>query len=212
MKFKIAAALIALSLVSASPANAATKAGSACPTLNKTATVSGVTLKCTAKSGKKVWVAQPKVYGTLSNPAPAGTAVKAGDWLITVTEVTDDASEAVCAANMFNSGCTTDDDYNSIVDPQSTKRWVRIGVTVVNRGKSTDAPVMGDVGVLSKGRIYWNGIFQPTTDEIMQNADLTPGGSMDGALFVNLPKGVDAGTIAIKPALFSSNIFYFKKP
>jgi hypothetical protein len=212
MKIKIAAFLVALTLAIASPAAAATKAGATCPTLNKTAVVGGVTLKCTAKSGKKVWVAQAKAYGTLSNPTPVGTALKAGDWQITVNDLTDDASEAVCAANMFNSGCTTDDVYNSVVDPASDKRWVRIGVTIVNRGKSTDAPVMGDVGILSKGRIYWNGIFQPTTDEIMQNSDLIPGGSIDGALFVNLPKSVAVGTIAIKTVLFSSNIYYFKKP
>lgn len=212
MKLKIAAVLVALSLVIASPANAATKAGAACPTLNKTAVVGGVTLKCTSKAGKKIWVAQPKAFGTLANPTPAGVPLKAGTWQITVNDVTDDASDSVCAANMFNSGCTTDDDYNSIVDPASQKRWVRIGVTIINRGNSTDAPVMGDVGVLSKGRIYWNGIFQPSTDEIMQNSDLIPGGSIEGALFVNLPKNVAVGTIAIKTALFSSNIYYFKKP
>ena len=212
MKFKIAAVLVAMSLVIASPAHAATKAGASCPSLNKTAVVGSVTLKCTAKSGKKVWVAQPKAYGTLSNPTPVGMPLKAGAWQVTVNDITDDASQSVCAANMFNSGCTTDDDYNSIVDPASDKRWVRIGVTIVNRSNATDAPVMGDVGILSKGRIYWNGIFQPTTDEIMQTSDLLPGGSIDGALFVNLPKSVALGTIAIKTALFSSNIYYFKKP
>lgn len=212
MKIKLAAVLTALSLFIAGPVFAANKAGAACPTVNKSVVVNGVTLKCTSKAGKKIWVAQPKIYGTLANPVPAGTPFKAGNWEITVTGITDNDSEAVCAANMFNSGCTTDDDFNSIVDPKSDKRWVRIGVTVANRGKTTDSPVMGDVGILSNGRIYWNGIFQPSTDEIIQSADLIPGGSIEGALFVNLPKNVALGSIAIKTAIFSSSIYYFKKP
>lgn len=213
MRIKCVAVLVALSLTLATPAFAATaKAGAACPTLNKTTVVNGVTLKCTSKSGKKVWVAQPKVFGTLANPVPAGQPFKAGTWEITVSDITDDVSDSVCEANMFNSGCTTDDDFNSVVDPKSDKRWVRIGVTVVNRGKTTDSPVFGDVGILSNGRIYWNGIFQPSTDEIIQSSDLIPGGSIEGALFVNLAKTASLGSIAIKTNLFSSSIYYFKKP
>lgn len=210
--FKAAGAvLIATSLIigGATPAMAA-KAGGSCSKVNST-TVSGTKLlKCTKKGSKKVWVSAGIAYGTSAAPAPVGTAVKIGTASFTLESVEEGIDAWICDENSFNDGCTWDDDFNTVVDPAATKKWLRFNVDVENTGSSIYEPYFGDVGVVVNGKITWQGWLQPTVSGGLDDLTVLSGTTDSGDLYVQVPKGSSPTQLILRPNLFEKKFSFFK--
>lgn len=189
-------------------ANAAA-AGGTCTKLNSTTISGSKILKCTKKGSKKVWVSAGIAYGTSGAPAPIGKAIKIGSGNYTLTSVEEGIDEWICEENSFNNGCTWDDDFEVIVDPTSTKKWVRFNFDVSNAGSGILEPYFGDVGVVSKGKISWQGWLQPTVDGAVDDLTILSGSMDSGALYVQVPKSLSYTQLVLRPNLFENSFYFF---
>lgn len=202
-------ALIATLLV-AGPAEANTvRVNGKCDKVNSVASVSGKAVKC-VKSGSKLTWKTYKPKATSRDAVPFGANMNIGSWTAKVVKMNNDVSRFICAENMFNDGCTYDGNYNGIPDPSSKKRWVEFVFEVRNRSKDDLSPSMGDVGVLNKGKVTWQGLFQPSTDDNPQNITLIPRGKSRVSYYVFLDKKIRPDTVVLKPEFFGSKTFFFK--
>jgi hypothetical protein len=203
--------VLASTLVFSAPgaANAASS-GSLCSKLNATKISGTKILKCTKKGKKKVWVSVGIAYGTSGAPAPIGKAIKIGNGNYTLTSVEDGIDEWVCEQNSFNSGCTYDEEFNSVVDPASTKRWVRFNLSVSNLSSGILEPYFGDVGVVAAGKISWQGWRQPSVDGRLDDLTILSRSKDTGSLYVQIPKSVTFTQLVLRPSLWDKNFFFFR--
>lgn len=211
MKKVIAIAIAAMISMSGFTAAQATtvKAGAACSKVNTVAAAAGKAVKCTKKGGKLVWSNfTPKA--TSNDQVPFGAWHKTGDWQVRVLAVNDNVSEFICSQNMFNDGCEINDDFEGVPDLTEDSRWVEVVLDMKNLTKEDASPYFGDVGFLNKGRVNWQGIFQPTTDNDPDYITLVPGGKSEASFYVFLKNGLSVTTLALKPDYFSNKTFYFK--
>lgn len=212
MKLAALAATGALlaSLLVATPAQVATvKINAKCDKANSIASVSGKPVKCTKSGSKLVWK-QYTPKATSKDQVPLGAFIRMGDWSIRLVKVNRDASKFVCSENMFNEGCVLNDDWDGVPDPESKKRWVEFVLEMKNRSKEDLTPDLADVGVLSKGKVVWQGFFQPTIDDDPDRITLTPGAKSKVSYFVYLDKKVKPTVLAVKNEYFSKKAYYFK--
>ena len=208
-KSLLALALGVSLIFSGSIAANAASAGGSCTKLNAT-TVSGTKiLKCSKKGSKKVWVSSGIAYGTSGAPAPIGKAVKIGSGNYTLTSVEEGIDQWVCEQNGFNGGCTYDDDFEVVVDPTSTTRWVRFNFNVSNRASGILEPYFGDVGVVSNGKISWQGWLQPTVDGGVDDLTILPKSMDAGSLYVQMPKSSTYSQLVLRPSLFEKRFYFF---
>jgi len=207
--FAATGALLATLLVAA-PAEANTvKINGKCDKANSVASVSGKAVKCT-KSGSKLSWKQYSPKATSKDQVPVGVNMNIGSWTAKFLETNDDVSEFICEQNMFNDGCTVNDDYDGVPDPASKKRWVEFVFEMRNRSKEDLSPSLADVGVLNKGKVIWHGMFQPSTDDSALYMTLIPGGKSRVSYYVFLDKGIKPDVAVLKPEYFSNKSFYFK--
>lgn len=207
--FSIGLALaLVLSGATAAQAVEVTLNGS-CEKANIVASSGGKAVKCTKKSGKLVWVAFT-TKGSSSDQVPQGAWFKTGDWSVRVIEINDNMSDFICSQNMFNDGCEVNDDFEGVPDPSEDSRWVEIVLTVKNMTKKDASPSFGDMGFLNKGKISWQGLFQPVVDEDPDAITLLPGATSEARYYVFLKNGLATTTFAIKPQLFYDKVYYFK--
>lgn len=205
------ALLLTLTLLAAgsTPAFAA-KAGGSCSKVNST-TVSGTKLlKCTKKGSKKVWVSAGVAYGTSGAPAPIGKNVKIGSANFDLQSVEEGIDGWICEENSFNDGCTWDDDFNVVVDPTSTSKWLRFNLDVTNSGSDIYEPYFGDVGVIVNGKITWQGWLQPTVSGGIDDLTVLSGTTDSGSLYVQVPKGSSPTQLILRPSLFEKKFYFFK--
>lgn len=205
------AVLIALALVfGGATAASAAKAGGSCSKVNSTSVSGSKLLKCTKKGSKKVWVSAGIAYGTSAAPAPVGTAVKVGTASFALTSVEEGIDAWICEENSFNDGCTWGDGFDVIVDPTSSKKWLRFNIDVTNNGSDIFEPYFGDVGVIVGGKIIWQGWLQPTVSGGVDDLTVLPGTTDSGALYVQIPKGSSATQLVLRPNLFEKKFYFFK--
>jgi hypothetical protein len=205
----VATGAVLASLLIASPAQANPKANGTCDKANSIAAASGKALKCT-KNGKKLTWKQYSPKATSKDQVPMGASVRVGDWRISLKSVNSDVTEFICLENMFNQGCILNDDFEGAPDPDSDKRWVEFVLNMRNATKSDLSPNLADIGALNKGRVYWQGIFQPSVEEDSSSISLTPGGRADMSYYLLLDKNINPTVLAIKGDYFSNKAFYFK--
>lgn len=185
------------------------KLNGSCAKVNVVSSAAGKAVKCTKKSGKLVWSAYT-AKGSSSDQVPMGAWFRTGDWSVRVTGINDNMSEFICSQNMFNDGCDVNDDFEGVPDPSEDSRWVEVVLTVKNLTKKDASPSFGDMGFLNKGKVTWQGLFQPVVDEDPDSMTLLPGATSEAKYYVFLKNGLTTTTFAIKPQLFYDKTFYFK--
>ena len=176
-------------------ASAAIKAGSSCKKINQTSGSGPAKLTCKTVKKKLVWVKTPAAiqFGTISNPVPMGKSLVVGDFSFSIDNIEFGLDAEICARNSFNGGCTYDEDFESIVDPDSKFNWAAVKVTASN--KSTDiakpaALFMRTFSlVLPSGQLLGSEIFAIGDDDFSQ-LQIIPGGSGSGRIFFQIPKTI----------------------
>lgn len=203
--------LLTIALVlGGSTAASAAKAGGSCSKVNSTTVSGSKLLKCTKKGSKKVWVSAGTAYGSSSAPAPIGSSVKIGSASFALTSVEEGIDSWICDENSFNDGCTWGDGLDVIVDPASTKKWLRFNMDVTNNGSDIFEPYFGDVGVIVNGKIIWQGWLQPTVSGGVDDLTVLTGTTDSGALYVQIPKGSTTTQLVLRPNLFEKKFYFFK--
>lgn len=200
---------LTLALGGFTPASANVELGASCEKKNQVSAAGSKAVKCVAKKGKLTW-ANYSPKATNKDPVPLGANYKFGIWRLRVTAVTDGVDAYVCSENMFNEGCTTDDNYDGVPEADTGKRWVQIDMVMQNTSKKDEAPYLAEIGFLHKGRVYWSGYFQPSTALNPNSISLVSGGSSEVTYFIYLDSSVPANIVAIKGDLFTNKAYYYK--
>ncbi len=212
----IAAATLALGLVFSSgivaSEAAAVKVGAKCSTLKKKTTVGLKTYTCVKSGSKKVWklTYTAPALGSVKRPVPLGTSFKIGNFKYTLNSYIDDASTYVCAENMFNDGCTYDDNYDGIPDPYGTTRWVQFNVTAENLGSNPEEPYIAEVGAVVGGKLVSQGIFGPAVSDDLNDMTILPGFSDSGSLYLELDFGKYPSQMVLIPSAWDNKYYFFK--
>jgi NADH:ubiquinone oxidoreductase subunit F (NADH-binding) len=162
-------------------------------------------LTCKKVSGKLKWVstpvtskpakstptpAAPKV-GTFSKPVPVGTFATIGSFKYRLDSSVNDVTASVCASNGFNEGCTYDSNFDKIIDPKATGRWLSISVTTVNTGQDIARPAGYATSfelVLPTGKLLSN--YSTGIDGDLDAVSLIPGGQSTGVITFYLEKNI----------------------
>jgi hypothetical protein len=211
--------LISLLLISGgSFANAAAKSGSTCSKFNQTSGSGTSKLTCTRVNGKLQWSSSSKTnsVGTVSNPVPMGTAQQAGDFTYRIDGIEFGIDQEICKTNSFNSGCTRNDDFDGIVDPNSTFNWAAVRMTATNKTDKVAKPAelfMKTFSlVLPNGQLLKSEYFA-LGDEDFSKVEVIPGGTGTGRLFFQIPKSIKSlkTLMVIRSLSFStgSKDYYF---
>lgn len=185
-----------LALVSGgSYATAAAKSGSPCPKVNQTSGSGTSKLICTKINGKLLWSKSNKTnsMGTVSNPVPMGTAQLAGDFTYQINGIEFGIDSEICKTNSFNSGCTLDDNFDGIVDPNASFNWAAVSMTATNKTAKVAKPAelfMKSFSlVLPNGQLLKSEYFA-SGDEDFSKVEVIPGGTGTGRLFFQIPKSI----------------------
>lgn len=133
--------------------------------------------------------------GTRDNPLEVGTRIEMGDWTLTVTEVTLDATEQVMSENEFNDPpvegrqfvlFTVDATYEG---EESGTAWLDFSWAIVGSAGNTFGTAMDD---------YCGVIPNPLDD----TGETFPGGNVAGNVCVSVDsEQVDGATIRIEESL-----------
>lgn len=209
----------ATTVVVVQPAEAAVKAGSTCTKLNQTSGSGPLKLTCKKVSKKLVWVKTPvtSAVGTVSNPVPMGSALVVGDFSYRIDGIEFGLDEEICASSSFNDGCTYDDEFKSIVDPDSTFNWAAVTLTAVNKSKVIARPgrlfVRSFSLVLPNGQLLGSEIFAFGDNDFSQ-IQVIPGGQGSGRIFFQVPKSITSlksiMVIRDDSSFTSTKDYYFK--
>lgn len=128
--------------------------------------------------------------GTRAKPLPLGAPAPVGDYTVVVTDVTDDATDLIAAANQFNS------------PPDDGHVFMLVTLDVLYHGTSTGTPGMdlsvGYVG--SDNRVYDDTNCSEAFDgDMLSEPELLAGGAAKGAFCVQVPaKVVGTGSVFVK--------------
>jgi hypothetical protein len=142
------------------------------------------TTAATATTKAPTTTAAPEA-GTQENPAPLGSEQKVGDWKVTVTGFTADATAAVAAANQFNEPPTN-----------GTYSLVRVRATYDGDG-SGSAGFAFTVGYLGSDAVFYEGCSGAIEPEPMyEQPDVARGGTVEGNFCIDIPTAV-LGTGAV---------------
>lgn len=130
--------------------------------------------------------------GTRDNPLPLGTRIQMGDWTLTVTEVTLDATEQVLAENQFND------------PPVDGRQFVVFSVDATYEGDDSgtawldfDWAIVGSAGnTFATGRDDYCGVIPGSLND---TGETFPGGSVSGDVCFSVDSDqVDGATIRIE--------------
>ncbi len=175
--------------------NAAIKSGSTCPKLNQTSGSGAAKLTCKMVNKKLVWVKTPAAnpLGTISNPVPMGESLVVGDFSFRIDGIEFGLDAEICDSNSFNDGCTYDDNFDSIVDPDSTFNWAAVTITAANKSKVIAKPAALFMRtfslVLPNGQLLESEIFA-FGDKDFSKLQIIPGGNGTGRIFFQVPKSI----------------------
>ena len=173
-----------------SPAEAA-KSGQKCSKSGITTGKGASKLTCVKKGKSFVWKKTPEsALGSVKMPIPMGTKFKISGIEYSISAVNPSADALMCAANSFNEGCKLDDNFKSIVDPNSDTTWLTIEITASNTSNEIIKP--GGIEknfflVLSNGQLLERTLFA-TFPQNFYDVQAIPGGTGIGQVPFALPK------------------------
>lgn len=130
--------------------------------------------------------------GTREDPLPLGTPIEGGDWVVTVNEVTTDATDAVMAANQFNDA------------PAEGTQYLLADVTVEYTGDESEMIMLGTgfAFVTATGETIDTGdAFVVGPDELDTAQELYNGGTAQGNVVLQVPEGAD-GLLRVTTGMF----------
>ena len=130
--------------------------------------------------------------GTREDPLPLGTPIEGGDWVVTVNEVTPDATDAVMAANQFNDA------------PAEGTQYLLADVTVEYTGDESEMIMLGTgfAFVTATGETIDTGdAFVVGPDELDTAQELYNGGTAQGNVVLQVPEGAD-GLLRVTTGIF----------
>lgn len=142
--------------------------------------------------------------GTRGNPAPIGTALEAGGWVVKVDEVVPDATDLVLAENMFNE------------PPAEGRQFLMARVTVQYNGDEEPVTLFGAPFEFSlfgsRGVEYTT--FDDSCGVVPEELDLFKelykGGSVSGNLCWSVPSDeVDSLLLRVQIGLVSQHEMWF---
>jgi hypothetical protein len=136
---------------------------------------------------------EPEALGTRDNPLPLGTRIEMGDWTLTVSEVTLDATDLVMAENEFND------------PPVDGRQFVMFKVDASYEGDDSgtawldfDWAIVGSAGNTFGGASMddYCGVYPDPLDE---TGETFPGGSVSGNVCISAESDqVEGGTLRIE--------------
>lgn len=130
--------------------------------------------------------------GTREDPLPLGTPIEGGDWVVTVNEVTPDATDAVMAGNQFNDA------------PAEGTQYLLADVTVEYTGDESEMIMLGTgfAFVTATGETIDTGdAFVVGPDELDTAQELYNGGTAQGNVVLQVPEGAD-GLLRVTTGMF----------
>lgn len=130
--------------------------------------------------------------GAREDPLPLGTPIEGGDWVVTVNEVTPDATDAVMAANQFNDA------------PAEGTQYLLADVTVEYTGDESEMIMLGTgfAFVTATGETIDTGdAFVVGPDELDTAQELYNGGTAQGNVVLQVPEGAD-GLLRVTTGMF----------
>lgn len=195
INYLFAIACTAFLVIGMVPAQAAPKSGSACSKVNQTSGSGSNKLKCAKVNGKLVWASagNGSTLGTVSNPVPMGTAQLAGDFVYRIDGIDFGIDAEICDTNSFNDGCTINDDFDGIVDPNATFNWAGVRITATNKTDKISKPA--ELFMKTFSLVMPNGQLLKSQAFALGDGDFTkveviPGGTGSGRLFFQVPKSI----------------------
>lgn len=145
-----------------------------------------------------------ETVGTRGNPAPIGTALEAGGWVVQVDEVVPDATDLVLAENMFNE------------PPAEGRQFLMARVTVQYNGDEEPATLFGAPFEFS---LFGSRGVEYTTfdddcgvvpEELDLFKELYKGGSVSGNLCWSVPSDeVDSLLLRVRIGIVSQHEMWF---
>ncbi|MEV0571152.1 DUF4352 domain-containing protein [Micrococcus luteus] len=120
--------------------------------------------------------------GTREDPLPLGTPIEGENWVVTVNEVTPDATDAVMAANEFNDA------------PAEGTQYLLADVTVEYTGDESEMIMIGTsfAFVTVTGETIDTGdAFVVGPEELDTTQELYNGGTAQGNVVLQVPEGAD---------------------
>jgi hypothetical protein len=172
------------------PAQAA-KAGQKCSKAGVVMGSGASKLTCVKQGKKLAWKKTPEnSLGSARNPVPMGTKLKISGIEYSISAVNPSADALLCGANSFNKGCKLDDNFKSIVDPNSTTTWLTVEFSASNTTNSIVKP--GGIErnfflVLANGQLLERELFA-TFPQNFYDVQMIPGGAGVGQVAFALPK------------------------
>ncbi|WP_406017299.1 DUF4352 domain-containing protein [Micrococcus luteus] len=130
--------------------------------------------------------------GTREDPLPLGTPIEGEDWVVTVNEVTPDATDAVMAANQFNDA------------PAEGTQYLLADVTVEYTGDESEMIMLGTgfAFVTATGETIDAGdAFAVGPEELDTAQELYNGGTAQGNVVLQVPEGAD-GLLRVTTGMF----------
>jgi hypothetical protein len=207
----------ALLMVSPSSPAEAAKAGQKCSKAGITTGQGANKLTCVKKGKSLLWKKTPEsALGSARMPIPMGTKFKIAGIEYSITAVNASADSLLCAANSFNKGCKLDDNFKSIVDPNSQTTWLTVEMTATNTTNSIIKPGGIDKSfylVLSNGQLLERELFA-TFPQNFYDVQAIPGGTGVGQIPFALPKsGSSTSTLLVfrdKSNFLKNADYYFE--
>lgn len=200
-------------------AQAAVKSGSSCKKINQTSGSGSNKFTCKKVNNKLVWVSTPAAspMGSALNPIPMGESFRVGEFTYRIDSIEFGLDKEICENNSFNEGCTFDNNFNAIVDPNSTIYWA--GVTLTATNKSSEIAKPGSLYiktfslVLPSGQLLGSDIFAFGGNDFSE-VQVIPGGSGTGKIFFQIPKTIKSLksilVIRDRSSLLDVKDYYFK--
>lgn len=148
-------------------------------------------LTCIKKGKSLVWAKTPEsVLGTAKMPIPMGTKFKISGIEFSISALNLNADTLICSGSSWNRGCTRDDNFKNIVDPESDTTWLTVEITASNRTDEIVRPSGFNREfflVLSNGQLLNASSYESFSNNL-DEVQLIPDGTGVGLVAFALPK------------------------
>lgn len=137
--------------------------------------------------------------GTREHPLPIGSTITNDDWEVTVNSVTLGATDAVLAANTFNSA------------PEEGYEYALINVTAKNLSDEPSMAAMVQVEYVTADGVTIDGLGDVAVapDALDSLTELYKDATVTGNIAIAVPSATAAqGTIAVTPGMFAEPVFF----
>jgi hypothetical protein len=150
------------------------------------ATHPGTDLYAPAPIVSQTFKVLPARVGSLENPAPPGVMIKSDEAEITFIEYTEKVDmKAFCKEDSFIEGCTEDENYNGIPDPETEYKMVALLFEYKNIGRSTEGAMFYFSAVYEDEFID---VSSATVPRDLAGKKLLPNVKARGYVYISVPK------------------------